>query len=498
MAAPTAALAADGTDPGLDRTGRLDLAALVVGTVLIRLPALFAERHLTFDDGVFGASAIAMRHGGEPFKQVFSSQGPLFLPLLWLVDLLGLRLLDSPRLLSVLAGVVLVIAVYLIGRAISDRGGALFAAVLASISASVLWVTGPLAADGVALALATVAMLLVLRWREDVTVGRALLIGIAVSAAISVKALLGVVLLPVVVVLLAGRKLWPIVAGAVAALAFHFALWVPWGASKVWDQAYQYHLDAATDRTPGRNLAKTLSTLGDRDLPVVVAVVLALAAAAWAASRRRRRAADSIAASPPAAPLLDRLARWGQHPDVLLGLWLAAVVLMLLTEHPMWRPHVAHLIPPLALLAARHRPPVAALAIAALVVLPYHVVHAWDVLDPTPYRGSAKQVEAALEGMPKGAMAISDDPGIVYRAGRRTTDDLVDTSILRIQTDRMDVDSVMASARDRRVCAVVVRSTVRWGSFPTLPARLAAAGYHVVFPKDARGRVMYGRAPCFD
>jgi 4-amino-4-deoxy-L-arabinose transferase-like glycosyltransferase len=497
MAAPTAARAPGAPASALDRTARLDLLALVVGTVAIRLPAVFAERHLTFDDGVFGASAVAMRHGGEPFKQVFSSQGPLFLPLLWLVDLLGLRRLDSPRLLAVLAGVALVVAVYLIGRALTDRTGALLAAGLTSVSASVLWVTGPLAADGVALALATVAMLLVLRWREDVTIGRAIWIGIAVSAAISVKALLGVVLLPVVVVLLAGRKLAPIVAGALAAAAFHFALWLPWGPSRVWDQAYQYHLDVAGSRTPGANLSKTLSTLGDRDLPVVAAVVLALAAAAWTAYRRRATSAARSDAARADEPLLDRLVRWAQHPDVLLGLWLAAVVLMLVTEHPMWRPHVAHLIPPLALLAVRHRPPAAALLVAAVLVVPYHVVHAWGVLDPTPFTGSAAQVEAALRSMPRGALAISDDPGIVYRAGRRTTNDLVDTSILRIETGRMDVDSVMASARDRRVCAVVVRSAVRWGSFRSLPSRLAAAGYHVVLPEDPDGRVMYGRAPCF-
>jgi hypothetical protein len=69
--------------------------------------------------------------------------------------------------------------------------------------------------------------------------------------------------------------------------------------------------------------------------------------------------------------------------------------------------------------------------------------------------------------------------------------------VLRIDTGRMDVNSVMASARDHRVCAVVVRSVVRWGSFRTLPARLAAAGYHVVIPEDSHGRLMYGRAPCF-
>ena len=38
--------------------------------------------------------------GAVPFRDVFSSQGPLFLPLVWLADLLGGRTLDAPRLLE--------------------------------------------------------------------------------------------------------------------------------------------------------------------------------------------------------------------------------------------------------------------------------------------------------------------------------------------------------------------------------------------------------------
>ena len=52
-----------------------DVVALVV-----RLPAFFAPQPLGFDDGQFAMSVIAMRHGGLPFREVFSSQGPLFLP----------------------------------------------------------------------------------------------------------------------------------------------------------------------------------------------------------------------------------------------------------------------------------------------------------------------------------------------------------------------------------------------------------------------------------
>ena len=153
-----------------ERSTRFDLGVLAAITVLLRLPAFFAERHLTFDDGVFGASAVAMRSGGEPFREVFSSQGPLFLPLVWVADLVGLRRLDSPRLLSVAAGVVLVAACT--WRAGWSPTGPERSSPPGSTSgcASVLWVTGPLAADGVALAFAAITMCLVLRWRDDITV----------------------------------------------------------------------------------------------------------------------------------------------------------------------------------------------------------------------------------------------------------------------------------------------------------------------------------------
>ena len=112
-----------GVDAG---TRRVDLAVLGALTVALRLPAFVAERHLTFDDGVYGASAVAMRAGGQPFRDVFSSQGPLFLPLVWVADLLGpphhqraAAAVAARRARSSSA------ATYVAGRAITDRAGAL-------------------------------------------------------------------------------------------------------------------------------------------------------------------------------------------------------------------------------------------------------------------------------------------------------------------------------------------------------------------------------------
>jgi 4-amino-4-deoxy-L-arabinose transferase-like glycosyltransferase len=416
------------TSPAVRRPAggaRTDLAVLAVATVALRLPTFVAERHLTFDDGVYGASAVAMRAGGQPFRDVFSSQGPLWLPLVWLGDLLGLRTMNAPRVTSMLAAVLLVSATYLAGRAVTDRTGALVAGGLVTATTTMLFITGPVAADGAALAFATLTAMLALRWRDEITTRRSLWLGLGVGATISVKALLAPVILPVALVLLAGRRLAPIVAGAATAVGFHLLLWLPWGPAAVWEQSYEYHLEVAGERTPGPNLFKTLSTMGDRDMAVLVAAALAIGALVL-----HRRAA-----APDGEPRAT-------SPDTLLLAWIAGTLVVLLTEHPLWRPHVSQLIPAMALLAARHRPPVNVLAVAGVVVLPYQVVHAWPMLHPTGFGGTSAEVVTALRALPPGALAISDDPGIVWRAGRQTTPDLVDASVLRIDTGQLTASSV--------------------------------------------------------
>jgi len=299
-----------------------------------------------------------------------------------------------------------------------------------------------------------------------------------VGATISVKALLAPIVLPAALVLLAGHRLTPIVTGAATALGLHLVLWLPWGPSDVWAQSYQYHLDVASDRTPGANLAKVLSTMGDRDAIVLVAIALAVGAILL-----HRRAQP-----PPAEPGLT-------SPDWLLLAWVAGTAVVLLTEHPMWRPHVSQLIPALALLAARHRPSWRVLAIAGVLLLPYHLAHTWPILRPDPYGEAAAAAVAELRTLPDGALAISDDPGLVWRAGRRTPPDFVDTSVLRIQTGDITSERVAEAAADPQVCAVVVTSKERWAGFEDLPDRLAEVGYELAREDGAHHRT-YVKPDC--
>jgi hypothetical protein len=469
------------------RASHWGVAALVLAaaTVVLRLPAYLSDRHLTVDDGVFGASALAMRTGALPYREVFSSQGPLFLPLVWVFDLVGFRTLDAPRLLALASGVGLVLAVYAAALELTDRPRAVLAAGLTAATGSVLWVTAPIAADGPALALATATVALALVYRRSPSLRWALAAGACLGAAVSIKALLAGALVPLALVLLAARRPRHLLAAAGATLGVVVLTHVPWGIGDVWAQSYQYHLDAAGDRTPGANAGKVLSTLGDRDLPVVALAVVAVGAALLARRRTGRPAATADAGLRPSTGLL-------------LWSWLGATVVVLLTEHPLWRPHVSFLVPPIVLLAVRRPLPWVALGVAALLVVPYHAVHLGDLLLPDPPPADDRAVVTALRALPDGAQAISDQPGLVWRAGRQTPPDAVDASRLRIESPREDIvvtgATLAEEAAQPEVCAVAVWSS-RYAGLEDLPERLEDAGYRVAATYGGP-RVLYEKVAC--
>ncbi len=497
---------------GPDRVHWVDVAGLALLALAVRIPAYLADKGLTFDDGVFANSVIAMRYGGVPFRDVFSSQGPLFLPLAAAGDLLGMRTLDSPRVLAVVSGIVAVLATYWTALRLTDRVGALLAAGLLAVSGGLAWVTGPLAADGPALAFAALTMGLVLRQRDTPTVGRAALVGAALGAVLSTKSLEAPILVPVALVLAApvvsaARRrtldttglLHGIVAGA-AALAVFLVVTIPFGFADVWDQSVVYRTDAAAERDIPATAGKLVSTLWDRDLALLLVGAVALVCGLLAHRRTGSARVAVIEADAGWASQrrwsADGSSDWAPSGRLLAVSWLVVTLAWLvLVVSPLWRPHVAAVSIPLVLVLGLYRPPVRPLAVSLLVALPLVVVQLDGLLVTGTYDGTEAQLVRALEQLPEGAWVISDEPGVVWRAGRRTTDDLVDPSMLRREQDRYTEDSLARDAADPRVCAFIRISDQRFAHFDGLPARLEAQGY-VADPAVGDGQVLYIRSDC--
>jgi len=455
---------------------RSDALVLAIATVVIRIPAFFAEKSLVFDDGVFASSARAMRNGELPFRDIFSSQGPVFLPLLWLADLVGLRTMDAPRLLSVAAGVVLTVAVYACARHVTTRGNALLAAGLVTTSGSVLWVTVPVNADGPSLALSVLAVAFALRYRDDPRLRTAVYVGLAAGAAVSIKALsVPALVIAGLIVLLTNPELRTGVRDAAIASGIAIAVYVlaalPFGIGDVWQQSYTYHNDSRRVASHTGAFRKVLDTLWDRDKLVLVA--LALAAIAWVVRFVMRRRAGL-----PGDRALTIVVAF-------LVLWVVLLVALLVWEPAMWRAHVAHLVPPLALLAALRPPSWKVLVVAGALTVPFAIASNTSILWPGGYTGEQAALVRHLETFPSDAQFISDDPGLVWRAGHDTPGGFADTSYQRLDDGSITQRSLVEAASASDVCGVIVTSPVHFGRLGGLPDALAAHDYHPVQFGDA-------------
>ena len=488
-------------DPGR-RAWRIDAIVLALAAVVLRIPALLAPRHLTFDDGQYGVVVLGLRAGDLPFRDLFSSQGPLYYPLLAVADLVGLRTLNGPRLLPVAAGAVAVVATYAIARHLGTRPAAILAAALVATSGSLLYVTGPLSGDGPALALALTAIALSLRYRARPSLGRAIAVGVAMGAAICVKLIVAPAVVPVGILLLGVepghwvprrqglRALGSAVAAAIAVL---FTTILPWGPQRVWDQSVAYHQDSERLRGYGGNFTTLVQTLAERDPFLVLALLFGIGACVWRITRRRPAPApDQISGDCASGNVSGALARAIVLP------WLGLQLAFLVIEPTMWRPHIAQVVAPLALATVLLRVPAWRIVAATCILLtPWWFANTSDIVWPDAYPGPETAIVERFRALAPDAMVISDDPGFAWRAERRVPPNFVDVSMKRFQQGQLTASVVARAAGSPEVCAVLIWSPDRLGSLPDLPRRLAGAGYEITARIDGTPeRVLYERSDC--
>jgi 4-amino-4-deoxy-L-arabinose transferase-like glycosyltransferase len=435
---------------------------------------------LTYDDGVYGASVRAMRAGAMPFRDVFSSQGPIFLPLLWLADLVGGHAHWAPRLAPLAGGVALVVLTYRLAARVADRVGAVLAGVLVATSGTVFFTATALASDAIACAFATGAVAVA---AGPSSRRRLWAIALLAGAALSVKSAL--VAPPVLAALWlvvhrdGVRSALRVAAGALATVVVAS---LPWGVHDVWRQYVAYHLHQPGGFTVADNVRLARTEFWNDDRLLLVAAALAIVTTLVSVAMR--------------AP--DRSQPWPRRPagdrDVVtaMAIWLALGAALLILHSPLFVQHFTMTAPAIAVLVGRYRPPVVVLAVAALLVVPGQGDRVGWRLTPRDIAPSDAAGAALLERiLPSSARIVSDDPGLVSLAGRQVPPDLVDTSYERIAAGLLTRADVAAAAEAPDVCAVVSWSG-RFAMLGGLGARLT--GYHVVLADS--GRLVYLRDSC--
>lgn len=393
-----------------------------------------------YDEGVYLASADALRHGQELGTNVFSSQLPGFYDLLVAAAGIFGTTLEGVRVAVLLLALVACAAAYVAASRLADWAAGLLAA--AGVAAMPFFA---LYAHRIAADLPSVSCVLVsIAALTFPGAGAATAAGAALGLAVSIK-LSGVVGAVPVLVLLLQRRLslrraafWLAGAGAVLAivlLAHRGAL------EEIWRGAVTYHDRARDVPFEGHNEYRLRhDVLGPR---VPFAWFLALGVIGSLLSDRVRRLA--------------------------LPYWAYAVVAggFLLWHRPLHDNHFVVLAPvavPAAIgvtAGARALPPPLRrlAALGASVALALALASSWNDAraargpEPTEIVRGAKLVE---QQVPRGGLVVSDRQYVAVLAHRRVPGDLVDTAVLRFQTGMLTqrrVEEVIQGSRVRAVFA---------------------------------------------
>jgi hypothetical protein len=350
------------------------------------------------------------------------------------------------------------LAVWAIARRLkATRAVALVAGLLGATSGTVLWTTGQVTADGIAVACMTWALWATLVYRDDPGPGRAAGVGVLLGAAFAVKPLVGTALVPLVWWMYERRRPRDLAIVGVTTAAVWFATALPWGLGRVWDQSIAYHLGKGPEYTKLHQLGKLTSLVPLRDGIVVLAAALGVIAVLTGACRSRTR-----------------------HSDVVvIAVWIAFTAFVLVFEKALFANHLVNMVVPLLVLFAARPPPLRWLAIGLVVAIPWSLWNLTHIFTPLTYGGAEAALVRDLRALPDDARAIADDPAFVWRAGLSTPAMMNDVSKMRVDQDDLTTADVVTAARDGKTCAVVIW-TFRFGSLlPGVREQLQASGYRL-------------------
>ena len=419
------------------RANVLFVTVLAALAAAIRIPMWLSHTHLTFDEGVFLASTDLAAAGFTQYRDIFASQGPLFLPILQLGDLLGFGDPRGARTIMVFSGVAIAIATYFILIVATTRRRAFLLSALVAISGAMLMAAGPVQSDGPALGFALAALAITLH-RSDRT--GALLVGVLIGAAVAVKSLHVAPIILMVAIVLGYRREWLNLAyTSLTALAISLGASLVYGVERVWDQYVLFHLAKDNSANLFENVGHASTFLFEFDLALLILAVVVVV----------------LLGRSEGKPMLHVY----DLPPWLPGAWMVASLAVIIgfthIEDGFVRV-VAFLIAPLAMLIARHHHiPERILVGVVVVAIPFQV--ATIALPPEPDPASTALVER-IEMLEEEALVVSDDPGLLWSARRLSHPATVDPSFPRLATEYLTEDMIDRALNDPLTCAYVAAS----------------------------------------
>jgi 4-amino-4-deoxy-L-arabinose transferase-like glycosyltransferase len=436
-------------------------AALVVGAAGLVFTRALGTR-TNYDEGVYLASLDAMRRGQELGSELYTSQPPVFY---WL-----LRGLAAPfgssipgiRVAFVLLALLGVAAAVTLGWRLYGPAAGAAAGALVAIGPPYATFAPTVAADVPAVTLGLLSLVLVtFALRSGDPRPWAGAAGAVLALAVLTKLLAIPFVVPFVALALAARAARRVLPVALvgAALAASIVLAAHAAALRdIWRQVVTDHTDARRLGTLSGNVDQIIETIFEPRTPLAWLVVLGFLAFVF--TRRARPTWPLWTFVPAAAAFLVLVRPLTDHHLVLLSVACAIAA----------GPSLA-----LAIVGLGRGPRVVAttalvLAVASGMYQEQRRLHRNDLADSLEVAWAIEAVERATG---RGALVVTDQPIVLFRAKRATAGRIVDISNTRVAGGTLTAEDVNAEIRQSRPDAVVVDRMLR--SLPAVIARLDGA-----------------------
>ncbi|MGE3911587.1 MAG: glycosyltransferase family 39 protein [Chloroflexota bacterium] len=482
----------------------LEVAALLgVSLLALRLRTSNLDAYTgSFDEGIRAQQLLLMSAGYRPFQDIFASQGPLLLDLLYPFYLLFGQTLAAARGGVVVCGMVAILGSWWVARQVGGPCGGLAAALLLGLSPSFLEGSRLALAEVPTIAPALLALGSLLAYRQRPA--RWLLVLSAAWCALSVlikpmalpvgAPLAVLLLMPASTSISRGSFFWPwrraitdlllygAVFGAICAVVIMIL-----GPAGVWDNlgAYRTGAGSSAGANASSNLRLTFNIMRQEQPGLYILVAVGTILGLW------RRPAVTLA-----------VLAWG-----------AAVLGMFIVYGDLADKHIVYLLPPVALLAAcgaglgaeeilslirRARigrpglqaalPALASLLGLAAYLVTLPAIYRADryLLREAPRVAAERRDRAADQEIaetirthtPPDGWVLADNPLAAYEARRMVIPYLVDTSGTRV--DAGSLTAPLAEAYVQRYQpSVIVTWPRRLGKLDAFVERLPALGYRL-------------------
>ncbi|MFN0074225.1 MAG: glycosyltransferase family 39 protein [Chloroflexota bacterium] len=317
------------TIPGSTRAVATEIA---VFTLLLLVAIAMRGINLTgfsgdLDEGIRGIQLLLMRNGFRPFQDIYASQGPLLLDLLYPLYIAFGGSLAAVRLAVGAYSLIGIVGTYLISRSLAGPVGAAAATTLLVLSPTYLRNSRQALAENVALGPAVLAIWAALQYQRRGSSAWLLAAGVLLGVSLLIKPITIAAALPVglCVLMRGGRPLRGLLTLGCVVAAVVLLVSLMSGLAGVFDQVVEYRLKTRDlDSWKLReNWAVIQTALGRDQLAVFGLAVLGGLA----------------------------LAILSPKAGIPLGVWGIATILLLLFYSPLFPKHTVVMMPPVAILA---------------------------------------------------------------------------------------------------------------------------------------------------